>query len=132
LDRNVGHAQLRSSFAMSNRELAKVSRLQEALADPETALEAGDDIRALVGRVILTPGPKRGQINAVLHGELGVMLQLVAAKSENRTPMQEFGYRWLRGPAGSASACVTWSRSKLAGAATLAAKRGLSSLDLDQ
>jgi site-specific DNA recombinase len=65
---------------------AKVARLSEALRDPATALEAAEDIRGLVGKVILKPGPGRGQIDAVLHGELGAILELVAQKGESRAP----------------------------------------------
>jgi hypothetical protein len=65
---------------------AKVARLSEALRDPATAPEAAEDIRGLVGKVILKPGPGRGQIDAVLHGELGAILELMAQKGKSRTP----------------------------------------------
>jgi hypothetical protein len=65
---------------------AKVARLSEALKDPATALEAADDIRSLVGKVVLNPGPQRGQLNAVLHGEQGAILELMAQKTQSRTP----------------------------------------------
>jgi site-specific DNA recombinase len=39
-----------------------------------------------LGKVILKPGPERGQIEAVLHGELGALLDLVAQNAESRTP----------------------------------------------
>src|SRR3546814_10592781 len=49
---------------------AKVVHLTEALADPELHSEAADAIRSLVGEVVLTPGEKRGAMQAVLRGEL--------------------------------------------------------------
>ncbi len=48
----------------------KVAKLTEALEDPETRLEAASDIRALIGKVVLSPGDKRGEVHAVLHGDL--------------------------------------------------------------
>jgi DNA invertase Pin-like site-specific DNA recombinase len=48
----------------------KVERLTATLADPETRLDASSDIRALVGKIVLHPGAKRGEIHATLHGSL--------------------------------------------------------------
>ncbi|WP_137754122.1 recombinase family protein [Sphingopyxis sp. L1A2A] len=48
----------------------KVERLTETLAEPETRLDASSDIRALVGKIVLHPGAKRGEIHATLHGSL--------------------------------------------------------------
>lgn len=59
---------------------AKVARLTTALADPELRAEAADAIRSLVGEVVLTPGDKRGEINAVLRGELMAILGFVAER----------------------------------------------------
>jgi site-specific DNA recombinase len=57
---------------------ARVQRLAEALADPEASREAAGAIRSLIGGVVLTPGPGRGQIDAVLSGELFAILDLAA------------------------------------------------------
>jgi hypothetical protein len=42
--------------------------------------EAREDIRSLVGEVVLTPREKRGQINAILRGELMAILDLAAGR----------------------------------------------------
>jgi site-specific DNA recombinase len=57
----------------------KVERLSEALNQPAERDEAADAIRGLIERVTLTPGPKRGALDATLHGEFGAILDWVAA-----------------------------------------------------
>ena len=59
----------------------KVERLAEALADPRDRDEAADVIRGLIERIVLTPGVKRGQIDAALHGDLGTILEWVGSGS---------------------------------------------------
>src|SRR3546814_4040154 len=46
----------------------KVEQLTATLVDPETRLDASGDIRSLVGKIVLHPGAKRGEIHATLHG----------------------------------------------------------------
>jgi len=53
----------------------KVERLAEALANPRDRDEAADAIRGLVERIVLTPGEKRGEMDAALHGDLGTILE---------------------------------------------------------
>src|SRR3546814_3573272 len=48
----------------------KVEWLTETLAEPETRLDSLSDIRSLVGKIVLHPGAKRGDIHATLHGSL--------------------------------------------------------------
>lgn len=48
----------------------KVAALTAALNDTETRLDASSDIRSLVGKIVLHPGEKRGEIHATLHGSL--------------------------------------------------------------
>ncbi|SFU18872.1 recombinase family protein [Mesorhizobium sp. YR577] len=55
----------------------KVERLTEALAHPDDRREAAEALRGPIERVTLIPGPKRGQIDATLHGELGAILDWV-------------------------------------------------------
>lgn len=55
----------------------KVARLTETLGDPETRLDALSDIRSLVGKVVLHPGEKRGEVHATLHGSLMGILDFV-------------------------------------------------------
>ena len=52
----------------------KVTRLAEALNQPEERDEAATALRALINKVVLTPGAKRGEMHATLHGEFGVIL----------------------------------------------------------
>ena len=65
---------------------AKVLHLTEALADPELHCEAADAIRALVGEVVLTPGERRGTMQAVLRGALLSILAFVADRRGDPRP----------------------------------------------
>src|SRR5258708_25924393 len=53
---------------------AKVIRLAETLAEPESDGEARDDIRSLIGEVVITPGDKPPESHATLRGELIAIL----------------------------------------------------------
>ena len=55
----------------------KVAALLETLEDPETRLDASSDIRSLVGKIVLHPGDKRGEVHATLHGSLMGILDFV-------------------------------------------------------
>jgi site-specific DNA recombinase len=55
----------------------KVARLAEALNQPDERLEA---IRGLIEKIVLTPGAKRGELTATLHGELGIILEWTGQK----------------------------------------------------
>jgi site-specific DNA recombinase len=66
---------------------AKVLRLAETLAEPESNGEAREDIRSLVGEVVITPGDKRGESHAILKGELMAILDLAAGRP--RSPKTE-------------------------------------------
>ncbi len=59
----------------------KVERLAEALADPRDRDEAAEAIRGLIERIVLTPGAKRGEMDAALHGDLGTILEWAGNKS---------------------------------------------------
>jgi hypothetical protein len=56
----------------------KMERLAEALQHPQERDEAAEAIRGLIERITLTPGEKRGEIAATLHGELGTILEWTA------------------------------------------------------
>ncbi|WP_328285757.1 recombinase family protein [Magnetospirillum molischianum] len=56
----------------------KVARLAEALSHTDERDEAADAIRSLIEKITLTPGPKRGQIDAVLYGDLAAILEWTA------------------------------------------------------
>ena len=57
-----------------------MERLAEALQHPEERDEASGAIRDLIERITLSPDPKRGQIDAVLYGDLGTIIEWTAAK----------------------------------------------------
>lgn len=61
----------------------KVAALTDTLADPATRLDASSDIRSLVGKIVLHPGAKRGEVNAILHGSLVGILDFA---SDNAQP----------------------------------------------
>src|SRR5258708_32754162 len=61
----------------------RLERLADALNRPEERHEAAEAIRGLIERVTLTPGHKRGQIDATLHGELGAILDWLARNSKD-------------------------------------------------
>ncbi len=76
---------------------AKVIRLAETLAEPESnGEEACEDIRSLVGEVVITPGDKRGENHATLRGDLVAVLDLAAGR--RRSPRPEVITNALAGP----------------------------------
>lgn len=60
----------------------KIAQLVETLDDPETRLDASSDVRSLIGKIVLHPGEKRGQVHATLHGELMGILDFVNGTSQ--------------------------------------------------
>jgi hypothetical protein len=65
---------------------AKVIRLAETLGEPESDVESQEDIRSLVGEVVITPGDKRGESHAILRGELMAILDLAAGHRRSPKP----------------------------------------------
>ena len=61
----------------------KVARLAEALDHPEDRGAAASAIRGLIERIVLTPGEKWAEMDAVLHGDLGTILDWPGNGSEN-------------------------------------------------
>jgi len=55
----------------------KVASLVETLGDPDMRLDASSDIRSLVGKIVLHPGDRRGEVHATLHGSLMGILDFV-------------------------------------------------------
>lgn len=47
-----------------------VERFTEALNDPDGGRQAAEALRSLIGEIVQTPGPKRGEVHAELRGEL--------------------------------------------------------------
>ncbi len=62
----------------------KVAALTETLEDPNTRLDASSDIRSLVGKIVLHPGTKRGEVHATLHGSLIGILDFVDDNTQRR------------------------------------------------
>jgi site-specific DNA recombinase len=59
---------------MADAYRRKVERLVETLDQPEIQHEAAGALRSIITRIVLTPGEKRGQLHASLHGELPAIL----------------------------------------------------------
>ena len=75
-------ALLHPNMALEYRK--RIDGLFEALADEQTRLEASDDIRAFVGKVIVSPG-EGDKADLWLVGDLAGILTLAAGK---KTPAQ--------------------------------------------
>ena len=68
----------------------KVARLAEALDHPEDRDAAAAAIRGLIERIVLTPSAKWAEMDAVLHGDLGAILEWAgngAEKEKTDTPV---------------------------------------------
>jgi site-specific DNA recombinase len=63
----------------------KVARLSNALSDPKTNQEAASAIRSLIGEIVLTPGTKRGEVQATLRGELMSILDFASGRNTSGT-----------------------------------------------
>src|SRR5581483_6495028 len=63
----------------------KVTRLAEVLAEDPSSQEAAIALRSLIGEVVLTPGEKRGEVNATLRGELMGILDFANGGNAPRT-----------------------------------------------
>jgi DNA invertase Pin-like site-specific DNA recombinase len=63
----------------------KVARLADALGDNQASQEAASAIRSLIGDVVLTPGERRGEVNATLRGELLAILDIASGGNTPRT-----------------------------------------------
>ncbi len=60
----------------------KVTNLADALSGPNPLPEISAQIRSLVGEIVLTPGPERGHLNALLRGELLGILAVARTQCE--------------------------------------------------
>ena len=61
----------------------KVARLAAALQKPEERDAAASAIRGLIERIVLTPGPKRGDLYVTLHGDLATILEWTGTGDKN-------------------------------------------------
>ena len=69
---------------IANIYRAKVATFTEVLDDSEGGTAAAEAIRSLIGDVVLTPGPKRGQVEAELRGELMGILDFAKSHQDQR------------------------------------------------
>ncbi|MBS7540655.1 recombinase family protein [Ancylobacter lacus] len=72
----------------------KVGRLTEALNQPDQRAEAAEALRLLIEKIVLKPGPNKGEIDAALYGELGTILnwtdrQAIGGLTKTNTPGAE-------------------------------------------
>ena len=68
----------------------KVAHLAAALDNPGERDEAAAAIRGLIERIVLMPGARRGEMDALLHGDLGAILEWTGnghGKTKTDTPM---------------------------------------------
>lgn len=93
---------VRPNIAEHHR-VAKVIRLAETLAEPDSNGEAREDIRSLIAEVVITPGEKRSESYAILRGELTAILDL--ADGRQAAPRSEVKTNAL-----AASPSGIWSR----------------------
>jgi site-specific DNA recombinase len=63
----------------------KIARLIEALNKPDERQQAANTMRALIEKIVLTPGPERGVIEAQLHGDLNTILNWIELQSTGKT-----------------------------------------------
>lgn len=59
---------------------SKVEHLLEALSEPEEQSAAKQAIRNLIVRIVVTPGANRGEVAAVMYGDLGTVLNWTASQ----------------------------------------------------
>ncbi|WP_426289484.1 recombinase family protein [Ensifer adhaerens] len=59
---------------------SKVEHLLEALSEPEEQAAAKETIRNLIERIVVTPGPGRGEMAAIMYGDLGTVLNWTASQ----------------------------------------------------
>ena len=78
----------------------KAARLAEALDHPEDRDAAASAIRGLIERIVLTPGAKWAEMDAVLHGDLGTILEWTGnghGKAKTDIPIPEMSVSVVAG-----------------------------------
>ena len=76
----------------------KVARLAEALDHPEDRDAAASAMRGLMERIVLTPGEKWAEMDAVLQGDLGAILEWTGTgNGKTDIPMQEMSVSVVAG-----------------------------------
>ncbi|RWL93623.1 MAG: recombinase family protein [Mesorhizobium sp.] len=74
----------------------RVEQFTHALADHEDGRQAAEALRSLIGKIVLTPGDKRGEVHAELRGELFGILEL--AKPEQNEQSDDIMTKGVAGP----------------------------------
>ena len=78
----------------------RVARLADALDHPEDRDAAALAMRGLIERIVLTPSEKWAEMDAVLHGDLGTILEWAGNGRENTKtdiPMPEMSVSVVAG-----------------------------------
>ncbi|MDE0307080.1 MAG: hypothetical protein OXI87_19695, partial [Albidovulum sp.] len=92
VDRDLGVGQPRLQLAppvpgivqhLRDRALRQVARLAKALDHPEDRDSAASAIRGLIERIVLSLSERWAVIDAVLHGDLGSILEWAGNGREN-------------------------------------------------
>lgn len=65
---------------MANRYRKEVENLKQALDRKDVRAEASEHLRALIGKIVLTPEPGRKDLRIDLHGDLAGILQIASQK----------------------------------------------------
>jgi site-specific DNA recombinase len=79
----------------------KVARLTDALNRPEDRAEAAEALQEHIQKIVLRPGPNRGEIDATLHGDLGIILGWIAQQADGLSPKKNTPGAGLAGVSGS-------------------------------
>jgi site-specific DNA recombinase len=79
------HGKPEASIERSSRSSREGSSNRPALNQPDARAEAAEALRMLIERIVLTPGPERGEIFATLHGELGTILEWTERQALGKT-----------------------------------------------
>jgi hypothetical protein len=66
--------------AMANRYRQEVENLKESLNRKNARAEASEHLRALIGKIVLTPEPGRDELRIDLRGDLAGILQIASQK----------------------------------------------------
>ena len=88
----------------------KVSALTAALTKPDERPQAAAALRMLIEKIVLTPGPERGEIFATLHGDLAKILEWTERQAIGKTAKTT---KPAVGAAGLSVSMVAGARSNL-------------------
>lgn len=91
----------------------RVERFTQALTDHDDGRLAAEALRSLIGKIVLTPGDKRGEVHAELRGELFGILEF--AKPDQNQKSDDYDKRGCGSPQSTYLHPIlfrsTWSRA---------------------